>query len=325
LQRRGGEGGAVAAPVVIEMTAYLVRRTLLLIPLFLVVSFILFLLVHLVPGDPIDNLVQPGAGPELKAQLVAKYGLDQPLVAQYLIWLRHVLAGDLGDAIVMKRPVSELILGNIPYSLSLGLSALAFSTIVGMTVGGLAASFAESRFDHGAMSFSLIGSTVPTFWLGLVLILIFAVALGWLPVSGARDWRALVLPVLTIGIAGTALIARVTRVAMVEASRKDFVLLLHAKGMSPLRIQLGHVLRHALVPVVTILGLRIGYVLGGAITVEYVFARPGLGTLLIRGLGQRDYPVVQGSLLMLAMAVMLGTLAADILHTILDPRIRDAR
>ena len=165
---------------------------------------------------------------------------------------------------------------------------------------------------------------MPSFWLGLLLILGFSVQLGWFPVSGARGWESLVLPVLTIGLGGTALVARVTRVAMIEAQGRDFVLLLHAKGLPPRRIMLRHVLRHALIPVVTILALRIGWILGGAVTVEYVFARPGLGSTLIKALNQHDYPVVQAALLMLAIAVMLGTLIGDILQALMDPRVRGA-
>jgi len=170
----------------------------------------------------------------------------------------------------------------------------------------------------------LLGSTVPGFWLGLLLIMLFAVQLTWFPVSGARSWSALVLPVVTIGLGGVALVSRVTRVAMMEIARKDFVLMLHAKGLPSRRIQLRHILRHALLPVVTILSLRIGWILGGAVTIEYVFARPGLGSLLINSLNQRDYPVVQGCLLMLAVAVMLGTLIGDMVQAAMDPRIRES-
>jgi len=165
---------------------------------------------------------------------------------------------------------------------------------------------------------------LPSFWLGLLMILLFAVQLQWFPVSGARTWTALVLPVLTIGLHGVALVSRVTRAAMLDVARKDFVLMLHAKGLSHWRIQLQHVLRHALLPVVTILSLRIGWIVGGAVTIEFVFARPGLGSLLITSLNQRDYPVVQGCLLMLAMAVMLGTLLGDLVQAAMDPRVRDS-
>lgn len=304
------------------MLNYSIKRVLLLVPIFLAVSVVIFMIIHLVPGDPIDNLIQIGSSPEQKAALVARYGLDQPLLVQYGVWLGKLSGGDLGDAMILRRPVSELIGENLPHSLRLGGLAFLFSTIVGIATGALAAVFKDRWIDRAVMALILLGSTLPSFWLGLLMILLFAVQLEWFPVSGARTWTALVLPVLTIGLHGVALVARVTRAAMLDIGRRDFVLMLHAKGLSHRRIQLQHVLRHALLPVVTILSLRIGWVVGGAVTIEFVFARPGLGTLLISALGQRDYPVVQGCLLMLAMAVMLGTLLGDLVQAAMDPRIR---
>lgn len=306
------------------MLGYVIRRVLLLIPVFLAVSVVIFSIIHLIPGDPIDNLLKIGAGPEQREIITARYGLDKPLVVQYWIWLSGVLQGDLGTAIVARRPVADLIAQALPHSLALGLCALAFSTFFGIVLGTIAALNRDRWPDQLIMTVVLLGSTVPGFWLGLLLILVFSVWLGMFPVSGARDWSAMVLPVLTVGLGGTALVARVTRVAMVEAGQRDFLMLLHAKGMRPARIQLRHVLRHALIPVVTILSLRIGWILGGAVTVEVVFARPGLGTLLIKSLNQHDYPVVQACLLILAMAVMLGTLAGDLIQAAMDPRVRAA-
>jgi ABC-type dipeptide/oligopeptide/nickel transport system permease component len=306
------------------MYSYLIRRVVMLVPVFLAVSLVIFLILHFIPGDPIDNLLKVGSSPEARAQMEARYGLDQPLPVQYGIWLFKVMQGDLGTAIVARRPVSDLILQALPHSLRLGGFALLFSSVVGVGLGVLAALNRDKWPDKAIMGGVLLGSTMPSFWLGLILMLIFSVWLGWFPVSGARSASALVLPVLTIGLGGTALVARITRIAMIEASGRDFVTLLHAKGLSPLRIQLRHVLRHALIPVVTILALRIGWILGGAVTVEVVFARPGLGTLLIKSLSQHDYPVVQACLLMLAMAVMLGTLLGDILQAAMDPRVRAA-
>jgi len=303
---------------------FVIRRVLMLVPVFLAVSLVIFMLVHLVPGDPIDNLLQIGSSPEQRAALVARYGLDQPLVVQYGVWLRQLLAGDLGDAIVLRQPVTELIAESLPHSLLLGGLAFVFSAVVGVLAGAVAASYRDSALDRGVMAFILLGSTLPSFWLGLLLMLVFAVQLEWLPVSGARSWSALVLPVLTIGLHGVALVARVTRAAMLDVGRRDFVLMLHAKGLSHSQIQWRHVLRHALLPVVTILSLRIGWIVGGAVTIEFVFARPGLGSLLITSINQRDYPVVQGCLLMLAMAVMLGTLLGDVVQAAMDPRVRDS-
>ncbi len=305
------------------MFDYILRRLLFLVPVFFAVSFVIFMIIHLVPGDPIDHILQVGSTDQQRAAMTARYGLDRPLIAQYGIWLAKLVRGDLGEAIILRQPVTDLIVQNLPHSLTLGGLALVFSTVVGIAAGAVAALNRDGWTDRSVMTVILFGSTVPSFWLGLLMILLFAVQLEWFPVSGARSASALVLPVLTVGLGGVALIARVTRAAMLDIARRDFVMMLHAKGLSPWRIHLRHVLRHAMLPVVTILGLRIGWILGGAVTIEYVFARPGLGSLLITSLGQRDYPVVQGCLLMLAIAVMLGTLLGDIVQAAMDPRIRE--
>ncbi|MBE1207641.1 ABC transporter permease [Aminobacter carboxidus] len=307
------------------MIGFTLRRLVLLLPVFFVVSLVVFFIIHLVPGDPIDNLLRAGSSPEQRLQIAAKYGLDRSLVEQYFTWMGRLLSGDLGTSIIQGRPVSALIARNLPFSLELGIAALLFSTLTGITAGVIAASYQGTRVDDVITGFILLGSTVPSFWLGLLLILVFAVWLGWVPVSGARGWSSLILPTIAAGLGGIALVARVTRIAMIETSRQDFVTLLHAKGLPPFIIQLRHVLRHAMVPVVTILSLRIGWVLGGAVTIEYVFARPGLGSLLIRALNQRDYPLVQGCLLMLAMAVIIGALIGDIVQAAMDPRQREVR
>jgi len=303
---------------------YSLQRLLMLIPVSVSISIVIFLIVHMLPGDPIDNLIRVGSSPQDRAALAAKYGLDRSLVVQYFVWIGNIVSGDFGQAIVLRRPVADLIAQNLPYSLTLGALAFAFSSIVGMILGTIAAVAKRPAVEQVVKGFILFGSTVPGFWLALLMILLFSVTLGWFPVSGAKTWSALVLPVLTIGFGGIALVARVTRVALLDVGHEDFVTLLHAKGLSRATILFRHLLPHALVPVVTILALRIGWILGGAVTAEFVFGRPGLGSLLIRSLGQRDYPVVQGCLLMLALAVMLGTLIGDILQAAMDPRIREA-
>ena len=303
---------------------YVVVRALMLVPVSIAISMVIFAIVHLLPGDPVDNLIRVGSSPADRAALVAKYGLDQPLVVQYLRWIGAMLRGDFGQAIVLRRPVADLIGDNLPYSLRLGAAAFAFSSIVGVALGTVSATTRSAAVEQVVRGFILLGSTVPGFWLALLLILVFAVQLRWFPVSGAGGWDALVLPVLTIGFGGVALVARVTRVALMDARREDFVTLLHAKGLPARTILWRHLMPHAMLPVVTILALRIGWILGGAVTVEFVFGRPGLGSLLIRALGQRDYPVVQGCLLMLALAVMLGTLIGDVAQAAMDPRIREA-
>ncbi|NSX53766.1 ABC transporter permease [Parasulfitobacter algicola] len=304
---------------------YIFFRVLMLIPVSFSISVVIFMIVHLLPGDPIDNLIRVGSSPDDRAALITKYGLDQPLAIQYLRWIGAMFQGDFGEAIVLRRPVADLIAQNLPYSLALGGLAFAFSSIVGIILGTISATTRSKIVEQFMRGFILLGSTVPGFWLALLMILFFAVQLQWFPVSGAGGWSALVLPVLTIGFGGVALVARVTRVALLDVKREDFVMLLHAKGLPSYKILFGHLMPHALLPVVTILALRIGWILGGAVTVEFVFGRPGLGSLLIRALGQRDYPVVQGCLLMLALAVMLGTLIGDVAQAAMDPRIREAK
>ena len=303
---------------------YIFFRALMLIPVSISISIVIFMIVHLLPGDPIDNLIRVGSSPDDRIALTAKYGLDQSLFVQYFRWVGAMFQGDFGQAIVLRRPVADLISQNLPYSLTLGALAFAFSSIVGIILGTISATTRSAWVEQFVRGFILLGSTVPGFWLALLMILFFAVQLQWFPVSGAKGWDSLVLPVLTIGFGGVALVARVTRVALLDVRREDFVMLLHAKGLSSRTILTRHLMPHAMLPVVTILALRIGWILGGAVTVEFVFGRPGLGSLLIRALGQRDYPVVQGCLLMLALAVMLGTLIGDVAQAAMDPRIREA-
>lgn len=297
----------------------------MLIPVSISISVVIFLIVHLLPGDPIDNLIRVGSSTEDRKTLVLKYGLDQPLAVQYFRWIGAIFQGDFGEAIVLRRPVADLIAQNLPYSLRLGGAAFAFSSIAGITLGTISATTRSAIVENIMRGFILLGSTVPGFWLALLIILFFAVQLQWFPVSGAKGWSSLVLPVLTIGFGGVALVARVTRVALLDVRREDFVTLLHAKGLPSRTILFRHLMPHAMLPVVTILALRIGWILGGAVTVEFVFGRPGLGSLLIRAIGQRDYPVVQGCLLMLALAVMLGTLIGDVAQAAMDPRIRETK
>ena len=305
------------------MWMYLLRRTLLLVPIFLVVSMIVFSLIHIVPGTPIDNLMGPGMTKAHEKKLMEAYHLDRPLPVQYLIWMKNLCHGDLGRSIIEKRPVAELLRHHLPYSLSLGLTAIAISFVLGVSMGIISAAAKDTLIDRIAMVVALFGVTIPAFWLGLILILCFSVSLTWFPVSGSGSLSALVLPAVTVGLGGAGLIARVTRVSMLEVASKDFIVMLHAKGLSKKAILLRHILRNALIPVITILGLRIGWVLGGAVTVEIVFGRPGLGQLLITALFRRDYPVVQGAMLLLAMGIILGTLLADILYAFTDPRVRD--
>ena len=306
------------------MWTYILRRTLLLIPIFFIISVVVFSLIHMVPGDPIDSLLGPGSTAADKVELTKAYGLDKSLPVQYLVWLKKFLTGDMGQSIIEKQPVVDMILYNMPFTINLGLAALVISFFLGIFLGIISSVFKNTFIDHISMIFALLGVTVPAFWLGLILMLIFSVMLGWFPVSGSGTLQSLILPAVTVGLGGAGLIARITRVSMLEMFNKQFILLLYAKGLSKKVITLKHIFRNALMPVITIFGLRLGWILGGAVTIEIVFSRPGIGNMLLSALYRRDYPVVQASLIFLTMAVIIGAFVADIMYAYADPRVRDA-
>lgn len=305
------------------MWIYILRRTLLLVPVFLIISVVVFSLIHMVPGNPIDSLLGPGSLDSDREMLIISYGLDEPLFIQYFVWLKALLTGDMGRSIIEKQPVADMIFYNMPFTLRLGVASLFISFVFGVLLGIVSAAYRNTLIDYVAMVIALLGVTVPAFWLGLILMLIFSVMLGWFPVSGSGSWQTLVLPAITVGLGGAGLVARITRASMLEMFSKEFVLLLYAKGLSKKKIVVNHIFRNALMPIITILGLRLGWILGGAVTIEIVFSRPGIGNMLLTALYRRDYPVVQASLLFLTMAVIIGAFIADIIYSYADPRVRD--
>ena len=306
------------------MWIYVLRRTFLLIPIFFIISVVVFSLIHMVPGNPIDSLLGPGSTAADKIELTKAYGLDKSLPVQYVVWLKKFLTGDMGQSIIEKQPVMDMILYNMPFTINLGLASLVISFFLGILLGIISSAFKNTFIDHISMIIALLGVTVPAFWLGLILMLIFSVMLGWFPVSGSGSLQTLVLPAITVGLGGAGLIARITRVSMLEMFNKQFILLLFAKGLSKRVITIKHIFRNALMPVITIFGLRLGWILGGAVTIEIVFSRPGIGNMLLSALYRRDYPVVQASLIFLTMAVIIGAFIADIMYAYADPRVRDA-
>jgi len=305
------------------MWIYVFRRTLLLIPIFFIISLVVFSLIHLVPGDPVDSLLGPGSTAADKVALTKVYGLDKSLPVQYGVWLKKFLTGDMGQSIIEKQPVSDMIFYNMPFTIRLGLASIFISFVLGIFLGIISAAARNTFIDYISMIIALLGVTVPAFWLGLILMLVFSVILGWFPVSGSGSLKTLVLPAITVGLGGAGLIARITRVSMLEMFNKEFVLLLYAKGLSKPVIIFKHIFRNALMPVITIFGLRLGWILGGAVTIEIVFSRPGIGNMLLSALYRRDYPVVQASLIFLTMAVIIGAFLADIMYSYADPRVRD--
>lgn len=294
----------------------------MMIPVFILCSMVIFLILHLVPGNPVDNLLHPGSPPEAREQLIKEYGLDKPIYQQYIIWLTNVFKGNLGVSITEQRSVSELLLLKMPNTIVLGVASLLICFILGVTLGAVSAIKQNTIVDYAGMVIALLGVSVPTFWLGLMLMLIFSVNLGWFPISGYGDLKSLVLPAFTLGLAGAGLIARITRASMLEIAQKDYIAIVRAKGISNTQVIIKHIFRNALIPIITLLGLRLGWIIGGAVTTEIVFNRPGLGRLLANSLFRRDYPVIQGALLLLIFAVMVGNLIADILYAYADPQIR---
>ena len=280
-------------------------------------------MIHLVPGDPVDSLLGPGSTAADKVALTKVYGLDKSLPIQYGVWLKKFLTGDMGQSIIEKQPVSDMIFYNMPFTIRLGLASIFISFVLGIFLGIISAAARNTFIDYISMIIALLGVTVPAFWLGLILMLVFSVILGWFPVSGSGSLKTLVLPAITVGLGGAGLIARITRVSMLEMFNKEFVLLLYAKGLSKPVIIFKHIFRNALMPVITIFGLRLGWILGGAVTIEIVFSRPGIGNMLLSALYRRDYPVVQASLIFLTMAVIIGAFLADIMYSYADPRVRD--
>lgn len=294
----------------------------MMIPVFILCSMVIFLILHLVPGNPVDNLLHPGSPPEAREQLIKEYGLDKPISQQYIIWLTNVFKGNLGVSITEQRSVSELLLLKTPNTIVLGAASLLICFILGVTLGALSAIKQNTIVDYVGMLIALLGVSVPTFWLGLMLMLIFSVNLGWFPISGYGDLKSLVLPAFTLGLAGAGLVARITRASMLEIAQKDYIAIVRAKGISNSQVIIKHIFRNALIPIITLLGLRLGWIIGGAVTIEIVFNRPGLGRLLANSLFRRDYPVIQGALLLLIFAVMVGNMIADILYAYADPQIR---
>jgi ABC-type dipeptide/oligopeptide/nickel transport system permease component len=304
------------------VTRYIIRRLLYTIPVMLVVSLIVFGILHIAPGDPATMLAGEDARPEDVAAIREKYGLDQPLHVQYGVWLNNVLHGDLGRSIVTRRPVLSEALARLPSTVELAFAALFLAVVAGMIVGVISATRQYSLLDHATMILALLGISAPVFWLGLVLIFFFAVELRWFPTGGSGTIQQLVLPAVTLGAASTAIIARMTRSSMLEVIRQDYIRTARAKGLWEQTVMLRHALKNALIPVVTVIGLQFGYLLAGAVITETVFSRPGLGRLLVASITSRDFPVVQGTLMLLSVSFVLINLLVDILYGYLDPRIR---
>ena len=304
------------------MKSYIARRLLALLPLLLGVSLLVFAIIQLTPGDPARSMLGDYATEERVAAVRHQLGLDDPVAVQYGRYLWGLFHGDLGRSFRGQSPVLEEIIARLPSTLQLTVAAMTIAVVGGMAAGVLAG-VARSRWADGlAMSSALLGLSVPNYWLAILCIILFGVNLRWISVTGGEGFKDLILPSLCLALGPGAVIARLTRSSMLEVKREDYVLTARAKGLSELRITLAHVLRTALIPVVTVVGLQFAGMLSGAVFIEAVFARPGIGRLAVNAIATRDYPQVQGIVLFLAIAYALANLAVDILYAALDPRIR---
>lgn len=309
-----------------DLLSYVIRKLLLAIPVIILATFIVFLMLYLTPGDPARALVSPRATQEDLDAVREKYGLDEPLYVQYGSFLWRLIHGDLGSSVSAATtglPVSTMISQRLPKTLELMALGLAISYSLGIPLGIFSALRQNSLGDRAVMVFTLITYAMPSFWLGILLMMLFGVYLQWLPLGGTvGGFTSLILPCITLGIGNAALTTRMMRSSMLEVARQDYITQLRSRGLPENEVIYRHALKNALLPVITVIGLDVGWFVGGAVVVETVFAWPGIGVLIVDSISREDFPVVQGCIMVLAFFVILGNLVADILYAIADPRVR---
>lgn len=312
------------------MANFLLRRLLSTIVVMLGISFVVFMIIHLVPGDPVRIMLGLQADQAKVEEIRHLMGFDRPLIVQYGDWLESALRGDLGESYITGQKVSEAVWQRLPATLSLAFAALLIGVLIALPAGIISALKSGSIWDYAAMVFSQVGVSIPDFWLGIMFILIFALFLGWLPPSGFTspledfgEWlQHLILPATTIGLISASIMTRFIRSAVLEMISKNHVRTARAKGLPERRVTLRHILLNASIPIVTIVGLQLASLLGGVIIVEIIFAWPGLGRLALDSVTRRDYPMVQGAVLMVALSFAIVNLIVDLLYAYLDPRVK---
>ena len=293
----------------------------LLLTIFLI-STIVFFIIRIIPGDPALVVAGMDATPEAIAAIRAKLGTDQPLAAQFVQWLRNVVRFEFGTSLISGQPVTKLVFQRFPLTLSLAILGILISILIAIPLGVLSAVKRWSAWDYTGMAFSQIGMAIPSFWLGIMLLLIFAVKIPIFPLFGSGGIVHLILPAISLGIARAAIILRLTRASMIEELSKEYVITARAKGLTERMVKYKHALKNALLPVITITGIQLGYMLGGAIITEQIFSLPGLGRLFLTGIYQRDFPLIQGGVVFVAIIFSLINFTVDILYSVLNPRIR---
>lgn len=312
------------------MIRYVLNRSISAAGVIFLVSILVFAIIRLIPGDPITIMLGENLSDDARTRLIEKWGLDQPIFIQYLQWAARMILGDFGESIRTQEQVASLLLDRIPATTSLAFSALLVAIVIGVPSGVVAAYKSHTPIDAAAMVTALLGLCLPSFWLSLLLILLFSIKLDWLPVSGYvpitesfTGWLShLILPAFALGAGLAASISRMTRTAMLDVLSQDYVRTARAKGLSEKMTVFSHALRNAMLPIITVIGLQLGFLLGGAVVVEEIFAVPGIGRLLIFGISNRDYPLIQGVVMIFAASFILINLLVDLVYPIFEPRIR---
>ena len=304
------------------MLKFTMKRLVYLVLVLVGVSFLVYLLLYMTPGDPVRMMLGESATPEAQAELRLELGLDDPFLVQYGRYIKNIVVHqDLGTSYSTRRPVLDEIMTVFPNTVKLATAAIIIAVILGTFLGIVSAVRQNSLLDNAVMVLALIGTSAPIFWIGILMIILFSVNLGWLPPSGFGSFKQLIMPALALGMQSTAVVARMTRSSMLEVIRQDFVKTARAKGQKESVVIMKHVFRNALIPVITVVGLQFGTLLGGAMLTEVVFSIPGVGRLMIEAIKQRDFPIVQGSVLFVAACFSLVNLAVDLLYAVVDPKV----
>ena len=305
------------------MLKYIIRRIIAMIPVVIGITFLVFMIMQLAPGDPVQMILGDNASPEAVEAMRDEMGLNDNVLIQYGRYLVNLAQGDMGTSYVNKRPVADEVFSRVPATFKLAAVAAVVSIVIAIPLGILAAIKQNTLFDHSSMVVSLIGISMPAFWLALMLMLLFSLKLGWLPAQGAKDgWKSYVLPSIAIGFMQMAAIARTTRSSMLETIRQDYIRTARSKGITEREVIFHHSFRNALIPTVTIVGVQLGGLLGGAVLTETVFAWPGLGRLVVQAVNGRDVPVVLGCIVVLSVGLSIVNLVVDLLYGFIDPRVR---
>ena len=304
------------------MKGFFLRRLAVVIPTVIGAVTLVFFFLHMIPGDPVEVMLGETAQQADKERLRQELGLNQPLYVQYGRFMAGIVQGDLGGSYFYRRPVAQVIAERVPATVELALAAFIVAGLIAIPLGIIAALREGTAVDNAAVLFSLVGVSLPNFWLGPLLIILFSIKLGWFPVSGKAGLASLVLPAITLGAAFAAILSRMTRASLLERLGEDYLMVARAKGLPEWKVILKHALRNALIPIITVMGLQIGALLSGAIITENVFSWPGIGTLLINAIEARDYPLVQGCILFISLSYVLVNLLTDLFYGWADPRIR---